>query len=83
LPPPAGPGGGRREIVGERAGHEGSGAGPALEIALGEELLERLQDGDPRDPELGGEAAGGRQTLPRAQPALDDRLAEPLVDLPV
>src|SRR5262249_28106897 len=71
------------ELSRKRARDEGARAGAALEVALGEQLLESVQHGDARDLELRGEAPGGGKTLPRAQAPLDDRIAVSLVDLAV
>jgi hypothetical protein len=54
-----------------------------LEVALGEELFERGEDRHARDPELRGEAARRGQALAGAQPAIQDRRAIPVVELPV
>ena len=71
------------KICGQRARDEGARPDPALEIALGQKLLERAQDGDAGDPQLGGQGAGRGEPLTGAQAAAHDRFAVAVVDLPV
>jgi hypothetical protein len=50
-------------LVRQRARHERARADVALEVAFRQELLERTQHRDARDPELGREAARGGDAL--------------------
>jgi len=73
----------RQPLARQRRRDERSGAHATLEVAFGQQLLEGDQHRHPRDPQLGRELARRGQTLAGAQPALDDRVAIAVVDLPV
>ncbi len=71
------------QVVGQRAGDEGAVPDPALEIALGEELVEGGQHAVAGHPQLGRQRARGGQPRPGHEPASQNRPAQPIVDLAV
>lgn len=70
--------GGRRPLRDPRRA-----ARTADEVALGDELLVRLDDDAARDAQLGGEGARGRDERAGPQAARSDRLAQLVLELPV
>ena len=89
TPPPRGrraPGGFPRGAPGPD-GNEARDVRPradaAVEVALGDELLVRVENRKARDPELGREGPRRGNSLAGPQPPAQDRLAKPVVELPV
>ena len=74
---------GAERLVGEGARDVGAGADLALEVALGEELVEGGHDGVAGDAELAGHGAGGGEAGAGGQAAGEDGEAQAVVELAV
>ncbi len=70
-----------QQVFGKRLRDVGAGADAALEVALGEELVEGAGDGVARDGKVGGEGAGGGEAVSGGEAAGEDRGAELIVEL--
>ena len=70
-----------RRLVRQVGRDERAGADPAVDVALGAQLLERRHHGVARYAKIASQRAGGRQARARLQAALQDRLADREVDL--
>lgn len=67
--------------VGDDVRHEGPGACPASQVALGAQLLKDQRDGGARDLQRLGEGARAGETRPRREATVENRVAQRLVQL--
>ena len=65
----------------KKTGNHGPGANPALEIAFRQQLGVGIQDREPRPPQFSRQQSGGRNSLPWAEAARNDRGAVCIIDL--
>lgn len=74
---------GGEQVVRQILRDEGARAGPAPQVALGEELVERQEHGRACDAEVGREKPAGGDPAAGPQVAVQDRLPQCVGDLPV
>lgn len=72
-----------QEVIGERGVDERAGSYPTDEVTLVEQLLVGGEYREPRHAQVGGHPAGRWYPYARAEPSVQDGLADPVVDLPV
>src|SRR4051794_18791623 len=69
-------------MVGDVPGNERAGTGSADEVPLVQKLLVSVQYRQPRDAKVGRETSGGRNPLPWPEATVQNRAAQPVIDLP-